>query len=111
MRKFFIIVGVLAALAIPASAVAVDLHDAHVGTTCEFGGTWHFVANGVDGKVGALTATFSGGGTVSGLPSTKYNKGTNHWTIEASGTLLSASATEGTKLVLSDYTCDEKKAK
>jgi hypothetical protein len=37
------------------------------------------------------------------------NQGTNHWTIDAIGTLQSASDTVGKKLVLSDSTCDEKK--
>jgi hypothetical protein len=79
-----------------------------VGTTCADGGVFHFVANGVNGKVGELTATFSGGGSVADLPAQKWNKGTNHWTIEGIGTLQSASATFGDKLVLSDYTCAEK---
>ena len=108
MRKVFALVAVLA-LAVPATAFAVDLQQAHVGTTCADGGVFHFVANGVDGKVGTLTATFSGGGSVVDLPAQKSNQGTNHWTIEAIGTLESASATVGAKLVLSDFTCSEKK--
>ena len=82
-----------------------------MGLGCSEGGTFHFVANGVNGQVGALTVDFSGVGDVTGLISTKYNQGTNHWTIDASGTIISASATVGDKLVLSDYTCDEKKDK
>jgi hypothetical protein len=112
MRKFLVVVGLLAALAIPATAIGVvDLNPSQVGTTCEAGGTFHFVANGVAGEVGALTATFSGGGTVTGIAPDKTNKGTNHWTIEASGTLVSASATKGDKLVLSNFECSEKKEK
>ena len=107
MRKVFALFAILA-LAVPTTALAVDLHQPHVGTTCADGGVFHFVANGVDGKVGTLTATFSDGGSVTDLPAQKSNKGTNHWTIEAIGTLQSASATEGAKLVLSDYTCSEK---
>ena len=107
MRKAFALFAILA-LAVPTTALAVDLHQPHVGTTCADGGVFHFVANGVDGKIGTLTATFSGGGSVVGLPAQKWNKGTNHWTIEGIGTLQSASASEGTKLVLSDYTCAEK---
>lgn len=110
MRKLLMIVGAVAALAIPATAIGVvNLHAPHVGAGCSEGGTFHFVANKVDGKVGALTVDFSGTGDVTGLVSTKYNQGTNHWTIDASGTIVSASATEGTKLVLSDFECDEKK--
>jgi hypothetical protein len=109
MRRSFVLLGLLAVLAIPATALAVDLQSSHVGTTCEHGGTFHFVANGVDGGVGTLTATFSGGGSVVGLAPDHTNQGTNHWTIDAIGTLQSASATVGKKLVLSDSTCDEKK--
>ncbi|MBA3374315.1 MAG: hypothetical protein H0U00_00595 [Actinobacteria bacterium] len=112
MRKFLMLAGVLVALVIPASALAVvSLHEPHVGLGCSDGGTFHFVANGVNGQVGALTVNFSGPGDVTDLVSTKFNKGTNHWTIDASGTILTASATVGDKLVLSDYTCDEKKDK
>lgn len=111
MRKLFILAGLIAALAIPASALAVGLHEPHVGLGCSDGGTFHFVANGVNGQVGALTVDFSIGGDVTGLVSLKNNKGTNQWTIDASGTILSASATQGDKLVLSDFTCDAKKGK
>ncbi len=111
MRRYIVLVGLLAALAIPATALAVTLHTPHVGTTCADGGSFHFVANGVDGQVGTLTATFSGGGSVVNLPAQKSNQGTNHWTIDGIGTLTGASATVGTKLVLSDFTCFEKKEK
>lgn len=110
MRKFLVLAGMLAALAIPASALAlVNLHEPHVGLGCSDGGTFHFVANKVDGQVGALTVNFSGPTDVNGLVSTKFNQGTNHWTIDASGTIISAFATVGEKLVLSDFACDEKK--
>lgn len=109
MRKYVVIVASIAALAIPAAALSVSLHNGQ-GTTCPYGGDFHFVANGVKGEVGALTATFSGGGSVSGLVSTKYNQGTNHWWITGTGTLESASATKGKMLVLSDYSCYSKKS-
>lgn len=111
MRKAFLLLGLLALLAFPAAAVAVDLHPDHVGTTCADGGTFHFVANQTGGGSGTLTATFSGGGSVVNLPAQKVNGGTNHWTIDGIGTLISASATVGGKLVLSDFTCEEKKDK
>jgi len=112
MRRYFLLGAAVVALAIPAVALAaVNLQTAHVGTTCEHGGVFHFVANGVDGGKGALTANFSDGGSVAGLATVKFNQGTNHWTIEGFGTLTDASATVGTKLVLSDYTCYEKKEK
>ena len=113
MRKLFFLVGLIAALAIPATALAVDLHEPHVGVGCPGGdGTFHFVANGINGAgAGALTVNFSDGGDVTALVSTKFNRGTNHWTIDGSGTILTASATLGDKLVLSDFTCDAKKDK
>ena len=111
MRKYIVLIGLLAALAIPATALAVSLHQPHVGSSCPDGGTFHFVANGVDGGIGTLTANFSGGGSVSGLAPDHTNQGTNHWTIDGIGTLTGASATVGAKLVLSDFTCDEKKKK
>ena len=101
MRRSFVLLGLLAVLAIPATALAVDLQSSHVGTTCEHGGTFHFVANGVDGGVGRLPRVL--GWRVGRRPGAGYtNQGTNHWTIDAIGTLQSASATVGKKLVLSD---------
>ena len=119
MRKTFVLLGLLAALAIPATAFAVvSLHSDHVGTTCADGGSFHFVANGVDGAVGSLTVEFNGDGIPNGDAaesvigvSTKFNKGTNHWDVDGIGTLTGAWATEGAKLVLSDFTCGEKKDK
>jgi hypothetical protein len=108
MRKILMLVGVVAALAIPATAIGVDLHEPHVGLGCSDGGTFHFVGPG-GGASSTLTVDFSGGGDVVALAPTKFNNGTAHWTIDASGTIVSASATNVDKLVLSDFTCDEKK--
>ena len=108
MRKVLLLVGVVAALAIPATAIGVDLHGPHVGLGCSEGGTFHFVAPG-GGASSRLTVNFSGGGDVTNLAPTKFNNGTAHWTIDASGTIISASATNADKLVLSDFECDEKK--
>jgi hypothetical protein len=109
MRKVLALSGALAALAIPTAAIAVNLHEPHVGLGCPYGGTFHFVANQTGGKVGTLTVEFSSGVRVIGLPPTSWNRGTNHWWVDASGTIVSASATEGKMLVLSDFECDEKK--
>jgi hypothetical protein len=108
MRKVLMLVGVVAALAIPATAIGVDLHEPHVGLGCSDGGTFHFVAPGGSAS-SRLTVDFSGGGDVVALAPTKVTPGTAHWTIDASGTIVSASATNADKLVLSDFTCDEKK--
>jgi hypothetical protein len=108
VKKVLMFVGVIAALAIPATAIGVDLHDPHVGVGCSEGGTFHFVAPG-GGADSRLTVDFSGGGDVTDMAPTKYNNGTAHWTFDASGTIVSGSATNADKLVLSDYECDEKK--
>jgi hypothetical protein len=95
-------------LVIPAAAIAVNLHQPHVGLGCPEGGTFHFVAPGGSAS-SLLTASFSGGGNVTGLAPTKVTGGTAHWVIDASGTISSASATNARRLVLSDFECDEKK--
>jgi hypothetical protein len=111
MRKYLVLAGIVAALAIPATAIAVDLHGPHVGLGCSEGGTFHFVANQTGGAVGTLDVEFSGVGSVTGMAPTSYNNGTNHWWIDASGYIISASSTVGGKLVLSYYECDAKKGK
>lgn len=107
MRKVLVLVGIVAALAIPATALSVDLHSAHVGTTCADGGMFHFVAVG-GGGAGQLSVSFSGGGGGTVQPEDSPSANSHYW-VEGFGTLLSASATEGRKLVLSSYTCYEKK--
>jgi hypothetical protein len=82
MRKIAVLVGVIAALAIPATAIAVDLQPSHVGTTCESGGSFHFVAIGGTAS-SVLTVKFDGQTSVIGTPD-KSNNGTAHWTIDAS---------------------------
>ena len=97
-------------MAIPASAIGVSLHEPHVGRGCSEGGTFHFVAPGGSAS-SRLTVDFSGGGDIlaPGLAPTKVTGGNAHWTIDASGTIVTASATNARKLVLSDFECDEKK--
>lgn len=109
MRKVLVLGGLIAALAIPAAAIAVELHRPHVGLGCPEGGTFHFVANQTDGLRGTLTVDFTGLGDVVEKAPDHVNGGTNHWWIDASGTIVSASATVGKMLVLSDFECDEKK--
>jgi hypothetical protein len=106
MRKILVLVGVLAALAIPAVALGVDINPDHVGKGCSGDGTYHFVAPGGDGS-SVLSVTFTGGSFTGGP--TKVNKGTAHWTIDANGTIVSASATNADKLNLSDFSCSGKK--
>jgi hypothetical protein len=110
MRKFILLVVALVALAIPATAVAVTLHEPHEGLGCEGGGTFHFVANQLGGATtGTLDATFSSGDVIIDMSPTHTTRGTLHWTLEASGTVTSAESSVGGKLVLSDFECDDEK--
>ena len=47
----------------PIPAIAVDLHEPHMGTTDDGNCTWHFVNNQTDGATGRLDAYFSCTGT------------------------------------------------
>ena len=106
MRKFFVLAGLIAALAIPVVASAAVLSNGS-GQTCGGAlGTWHFVNNQTGGAAaGILTATFSSGIVVTG-PS-QVNANTQHFIVEATGTLITASTNLPGRLVLSDFTCDD----
>jgi|SRR5215211_4822253 len=108
MRRILAMVGLVAALAIPAAAFGVSLHAPHVGQGCVAGGTFHFVALDATNAT-VLTVDFSGGGDFSGTPDKVTPGGTAHWTIDGIGTVNSATAVVASKLVLSDFSCDEKK--
>lgn len=103
----------MVALAIAVPAGATDLHSAHVGTSCEHGGVFHFVENGTGGQTSTLTVVFSNGDAT--IVDSKSNNGTNHWWVEsgAGATVVSASTNiDANKLVISDFECrDGKKAK
>ena len=112
MRKLLFVVGVVVAFAIPAAALGVNINPGQIGTGCSGDGDYHFVAPG-GGATSRLTVNFSGSGDISapGMAPTFYNNGTAHWWVEGSGTILSASATNANRLVLSEADCDEKKGK
>ena len=108
MRKYFVVVGVLVALAVPVTAVAATLSNAN-GQSCGEGqvGVWHFVNNQTDGAgPGTLNAVFSGGITASTGPS-KVLSSTQHFfvTTDGAATLISATTNLPGRLVLSDFTC------
>jgi len=108
MRKFLVALGVIAAFAIPATALGVSINPGQLQTGCPGDGTYHFVAPGGSAS-SRLTVDFSGSGDVTSIAPDKGNNGTAHWTIDGSGTIVSASATNANRLVLSDATCDQKK--
>lgn len=110
MKKLLFAVGVIAAFAIPAAALGVNINPGQINTGCSGAGDYHFVAPGGDGS-SRLVVDFSGSGDISapGIAPTFFNNGTAHWWVEGSGTISSASATNANRLVLSDAICDEKK--
>jgi hypothetical protein len=100
------------ALAVPAGAT--DLHFDHVGTSCEHGGTFHFVENGTGGATSNLTVVFSNGDVYGPQAPDKTNNGTNHWNVSsgAGATVVSASTDgDANKLVISDFECRDGKKK
>jgi hypothetical protein len=108
MKKLLFVVGVVIAFAIPAAALAVNINPGQLGTGCSGDGTYHFVAPGGSAS-STLTVDFSGSGDVIAISPTKVTGGNVHWTIAASGTIVSASATNADRLVLSDFSCEDKK--
>ena len=74
-------------------------------------GSWHFVNNQTGGAAaGTLNATFSDG-TVWNVAPSAVNKNVQHFNVESSGTLVSASTNLPGKLVLSDFSCEDVKKK
>jgi hypothetical protein len=110
MRKFIGLAVLIVALAIPAAAVAATLGNGN-GQTCDGAGTWHFVNNQTGGaSAGMLTASFSGGVTVT-IGAGAVNQNTQHFFVSTTGgaTLLTASTNLPGRLVLSDFSCDDDK--
>lgn len=110
-KSLLVAAAAVALVGVSTPAVAAELSNAH-GQTCDHVGVWHFVNNQTDGAApGSLSATFSDG-TVWAVAPSKVTKSTQHFYVESSGTLLSASTGSlPGRLVLSDFTCedDEKK--
>jgi hypothetical protein len=110
LRNLFGLAALIVALAVPSVAVAASLSNAK-GTSCDGIAVWHFVNNQTGGAdPGSLTASFSGGLTVTTDPSA-VNKNTQHFIVETTGdvTLLDAETDLPGRLVLSDVSCDEGK--
>jgi hypothetical protein len=110
-KKLWAAAAALALTGVSSPAVAAQLSNAH-GQTCEGVGVWHFVNNQTGGAApGTLTATFTDG-TVWDVAPSKVTSSTQHFYVESSGTLLTASTGSlPGKLVLSDYSCDDVKKK
>lgn len=114
MRKYFAGAVLVAALAIPTVAIAANLHTPHIGTSCPAGfvGTYHFVNNQTDGAQNAGTLNAVIGGVNYSVLAYKVNQNVQHFLIEgAAGAVTSASTNLPGRLVISDFTCEEKKDK
>ena len=109
MRKKLAMLGLMAALVIPAAAFGnAALNPGNVGEGCDGDGLYHFVAR-KGSSTDTLSVNFSGG-TLNGATPTAWNNGVAHFWVEGSGTVNGATVT-GTadKLVLSQVICDSKK--
>ena len=110
-KKIWAAAAALALTGVSSPAVAAELSNAN-GQHCDGVGVWHFVNNQTGGAAsGSLTATFTDG-TVWNVAPSKNTGSTQHFYVESSGTLLSASTGSlPGKLVLSDYSCKDVKKK
>jgi hypothetical protein len=107
MAALFFVVG-LALMLAAGTAQAADISNLN-GQSCGDGcGLWHFVNNQTGGAAaGTLTATWSSGDSCTVGPSA-VNNNAQHFNCFACGALTSASTNLPGRLVLSDFTCEEK---
>jgi hypothetical protein len=98
------------ALTLSGAVMAADISNVNGQSCAALSGTWHFVNNQVPrgSGDGTLTATWSSGDTCTVGPSAT-NQSVQHFYCMASGELLSASTNLGGRLVLSDFSCEDKK--
>ena len=118
MRKIFLLVGIIAALAIPTAAIAAtwDNHQngdlVAAGAACEDGdaGAWyHFVNNQTGGAAaGSLTAVFTNPAATVTTGPLAVNQNVQHFYVWAEGTLVSATTTIPGRLVISGIACGKK---
>ena len=89
-------------------ALAASINPSQIGSSCgELGGSWHFV-NPQSGTQtpGTLTATWTSGDVCNVVAYKVTPGGTQHFSCEAAGALVSAATDLNGRLVLSDFTCD-----
>lgn len=105
-KRSWVLTGLMVLALSGAVAVAAELSNGS-GQSCDGAGVWHFVNNQTGGAApGTLTATIGGVAYVVG-PSA-VNQNTQHFIVNASGTLEGASTNLPGRLVLSDLTCGGK---
>src|SRR4030095_6111895 len=96
------------AMGLSSAALAGDIQNLSGQSCGDFSGSWHFVNNQTDGAgPGTLVATWDSGDTCIIGPS-HVKKSGEHFDCFASGTLLSAYTDLPGRLVLSDFSCENK---
>ena len=106
-RKYWVMGATAALVMVSSPAVAATLSNGSGQSCGDAMGVWHFVNNQTGGAAaGTLTATFSDGSVWVVGPSA-VNQNVQHFYVESTGTLVSASTTLAGRLVLSDYTCED----
>jgi len=110
-RKYWVMGATAALVMVSSPAVAATLSNGD-GQSCGDGmGVWHFVNNQTGGAAaGTLSATFSDGSVWNVAPSA-VNRNVQHFYVESTGTLISATTTLPGRLVLSDFSCEDVKKK
>ncbi|MDH4022887.1 MAG: hypothetical protein OEW88_01945 [Gammaproteobacteria bacterium] len=97
------------ALTLSGAASAAEISNISGQSCGALTGEWHFVNNQTGTRIpGTLTASWSSGDSCTVGPS-KVNQSTQHFYCSARGELLSASSTLAGRLVLSDFSCEDKK--
>ena len=110
-NKYWVAGATTALVMVSSPAVAATLSNASGQSCGDSIGVWHFVNNQTGGAAaGTLNATFTDG-TVWNVGPTAVNKSTQHFYVESSGTLVTATTNLPGRLVLSDFTCEHVKKK
>jgi len=112
MRKYLGALVLVAALALPAVALAASLNPSQIGSGCDEDeiGTYHFVNNQVSPDFaagGKLSVTFDGV-TTNNISPYMVLKSVQHFSVSSAGTLEAASTNLSGRLVLSDFDCKKK---
>lgn len=106
-RKTLLTLALVVGITTP--AFAAELSNLSGQSCGDLTGTWHFVNNQTGGAAaGTLNATWDSGDACT-VGASAVNQNTQHFYCTASGTLQSASTNLPGRLVLSDFSCDEKK--
>ena len=110
MRKAIAVSAVVASLGVVGVSVALaaDLQDNFVGTSCPAGGTgaWHFVNVQTGGESSALTTTWSTSPSPVITAPSEVNRKVTQYNVTHDGVLLSATTSLGGKIV-ADVDCGE----